>query len=66
MNIPSISPLPAFYKCVFSVFAEEREPVLWGTRLDLPSWEGHSLATRLQTAGCYSGAGGGADGAPDG
>ena len=43
-----------------------QEPVLWGTRLDLPSWAGQSLATRLQTAGLLLWGGGGADGALDG
>ncbi|KAK0155419.1 Transposon TX1 uncharacterized protein [Merluccius polli] len=62
----STSSLPAFYKSVFRVWnllRKERrgqvdslywilqEPVLWGTRLDLPSWAGQDLATRLQTAG---------------
>lgn len=62
----STSPLPAFYKSVFRVWnllRKERreqadslywilqEPVLWGTRLDLPSWAGQNLTTRLQTAG---------------
>lgn len=28
-----------------------QEPVLWGTRLDLPSWAGQNQTTRQQTAG---------------
>ena len=62
----STSSLPAFYESVFRVWnllRKERrgqvdslywilqEPVLWGTRMDLPSWAGQDLATRLQTAG---------------
>lgn len=57
-----ISPLPNFYKSVFKVWTlvkKERkdqveslhwllqEPVLWGTRLVLPSWTGENMLTSL-------------------
>lgn len=63
------SSLPVFYKSIFNVWSlvkKQRqkeadslhwllqEPVVHGTILDLPSWAGPSLVSRLQTAGVFT------------